>query len=378
MKKRLFSLLLFSAVLLSAINSAAFAAPENSSHAMVLMHADSGQILFSQNADEQMLIASTTKIMTALVVIENCKPEETVDIIPEYTGIEGSSMYLAAGEKYTVEQLLYGLLLTSGNDAAVALACHCGGSVEGFVQMMNEKAQELGLSKTSFQNPNGLDAKGHGSTAEEMAVLTCYAMENPLFAKIVSTKNYTVGDRTFSNHNKLLWNYEGALGVKTGYTMAAGRTLVSCARQNGLKLICVTLNDPNDWRDHCAYFDWGFENYEYKSLLPMGELCTIPVISGEQATVSVGCVSSTETLIKKGAQLAYTMELPKFVYAGVLQGEQAGKIFVTADGQPVGEFSLVYTKSVPLAKGAALSPWERIKRAWFLSNKYGFVFDGRK
>ncbi len=189
-----------------------------------------------------MLIASTTKIMTALVVLENCSPDDQVKILPEYTSVEGSSMYLKAGESYTVRDLLYGMLLVSGNDAATALAYYCGGSIAGFAEMMNAKAREMGLTNSSCKNPHGLDADGHYSSAEDLAEITREAMKNELFAKIVGTKTYTIGEQTYMNHNKLLWNYDGMLGVKTGYTMAAGRSLVSCAERNGLRLICVTLS----------------------------------------------------------------------------------------------------------------------------------------
>ena len=375
MKKVFPIILLLLSLLLTESAVGVSAAPENSGKAMVLMHAQTGQLLFSKNCDEKLLIASTTKIMTALVVIENCSLEEKVDIIPEYTGVEGSSMYLAAGESYTVEQLLYGLMLSSGNDAALALAQHCAGSVESFVAMMNEKAQQLGLLSTGFKNPNGLDAKGHGSTARELALLTAEAMKNPVFTRIVSAKSYTIGERCFKNHNRLLWSCNGVIGVKTGYTRAAGRTLVSCAERHGLKLICVTLNDPDDWRDHSAYYDWAFENYEYKNLIPWGTQYAIPVISGQEDRVYAACPDFAASLIEKGAAIAYTVELPHFVYAGVTKGETAGTIYVMADGKPIGEYKLVYTSSVPQAEDSTLSPWRRFRKAIFLSNNYGYVFD---
>ena len=354
----------------------AFAAPENSAKAVVLVHADTGQVLFSQNADSQMLIASTTKIMTALVVLDHCNPDDKVKILPEYTTVEGSSMYLKAGELYAVRDLLYGMLLASGNDAATALAYYCGGSIDGFAKMMNEKAGELGLCNSSFKNPHGLDADGHYSSAEDLAIITREAMKNELFAKIVSTKTYNVGDKTYINHNKLLWNYEGTLGVKTGYTMAAGRSLVSCAERNGLRFICVTLSDPNDWNDHKSLYDWAFENFEYRNVLPIGVISEIPVISGEKDSVGVVSSSNDRILVNKNARLNIKLELPEFVYAGVKAGECAGRIFVTADDSLICEYPLVYTQDVKLADSAKLSAWERFKRTWFIVNKYGFVFQG--
>ena len=361
---------------MSLVPLSAHAAPDNSASSVILIHADSGQVLYRKNADAQMLIASTTKIMTALVVAENCAPDDKVTIKTEYTNIEGSSMYLKEGEVYTVEDLLYGMMLSSGNDAAVALAFHCGGSIEKFAEMMNDKAAQLGLCGSSFKNPHGLDADGHYSTAEDLALITCAAMKNELFAKIVGTKSHVVKERTLVNHNKLLWNYEGALGVKTGYTRAAGRSLVSCAMRNDMKLICVTLSDPNDWDDHAKLYDWAFGNFEYKSLVPDGQICELPVISGISEHVGIAVAGGVKSIVKKGAVLDYSLELPEFVYAGVKAGECAGRLFLTADGAWAGEYPLIYTQDVPLADGVKLSAWGRLKRAWFLSNKYGFVFSG--
>ena len=180
--------------------------PGTSAEAVVLIEAKSGKVLYEKNADEHMLIASTTKIMTALIVLENCEAGENVEILPEYTAVEGSSMYLKAGETLTVRDLLYGLLLASGNDAAVALACHTAGSISKFAALMNKKAAELGLKNTSFKNPNGLDEDGHYSSAGDLAVIMSAAMENEEFAEIAGTKTAVVGERIFTNHNKLLWD----------------------------------------------------------------------------------------------------------------------------------------------------------------------------
>ena len=167
-------------------------------------------------------------------------------------------MYLKEGEVFTLQELLYGLMLSSGNDAAVALAIYCGGTVEGFAALMNDKARNLGLTGTHFENPNGLDSPGHYSTAKDLGTLAAYAMENPIFYKTVSAKNVKVGDRYLTNHNKLLWRYDGCIGVKTGYTRHAGRILVSAAERGESQLIAVTLADPDDWRDHAALLDYGF------------------------------------------------------------------------------------------------------------------------
>ena len=242
--------------LIFCITPAVAEALEVSATAAVLMDADMGQVLYEKNGDRQMLIASTTKIMTALVVREHAAPDDVITVTPDHMA-EGSSMYLRAGETVRVEELLYGLLLCSGNDAALALT-ECAGGLTPFVALMNEKAAALGMAHTSFANPNGLDADGHYSTARDMAVLAAAAVENPTFRRICSSRSVTIGQRTMENHNRLLRQMEGCVGLKTGYTRAAGRTLVSCAERDGCRLVAVTLQDGNDWADHAALYDYGF------------------------------------------------------------------------------------------------------------------------
>ena len=227
-----------------------------SATAAILMDADSGEILYEKDAGRRMRIASTTKIMTALVALDRARLTDTITVTAAHM-VEGSSMYLKPGETVTVEELLYGLMLCSGNDAALALADCCGG-LEEFVQAMNDKAAALGMQDTSFANPNGLDDEAHYSTARDMAVLAAYAAQNPTFRRICSTRTATVGSRTMTNHNKLLSQLEGCIGMKTGYTKAAGRTLVSCAQRDGCRLVAVTLCDGNDWADHKSLYEMGF------------------------------------------------------------------------------------------------------------------------
>ena len=247
---------LWALCLIFCITPAVAEALEVSATAAVLMDADMGQVLYEKNGDRQMLIASTTKIMTALVVLEHAAPDDVITVTPDHMA-EGSSMYLRAGETVRVEELLYGLLLCSGNDAALALT-ECAGGLTPFVALMNEKAAALGMAHTSFANPNGLDADGHYSTARDMAVLAAAAMENPTFRRICSSRSVTIGQRTMENHNRLLRQMEGCVGLKTGYTQAAGRTLVSCTEREGCRLVAVTLQDGNDWADHAALYDYGF------------------------------------------------------------------------------------------------------------------------
>ncbi|HHU23172.1 MAG TPA: D-alanyl-D-alanine carboxypeptidase [Clostridiales bacterium] len=354
----------------------AAAVPANSASSVILFHPDSETVLYEQNADERSLVASTTKIMTALLVLEHCDLGEKVTVEPEHTLVEGSSMYLKAGEEYTVCDLLHGLMLASGNDAALALACHVGGSVEGFARLMNQKAEELGLQNSSFENPHGLDGKNHYSSARDLAIITAAAMEDETFCKIVSTRSYTVGELTYYNNNKLLRDYEGAIGVKTGYTMKAGRSLVSAAERNGMRLICVTLNDPDDWRDHMALYDWAFNEYTYKNALPYGEFARLPVISGLDDSVGVAPWQVPGILVKNDSEISLAVELPRFVYAEVREGEKAGCVTVSVDGSPAAIVDLRFLDSVDLDETIRLTPWERFKRAWFMANKYGYTYYG--
>lgn len=251
-----------------------------SAQSAILIDQESGRVLYEKNAHTQMRIASITKIMTAILAIESGKLGEKVTISSNAFGTEGSSLYLKQGEKVVLEDLVYGLMLQSGNDAAVAIAEHVGGSLESFVFMMNEKAKEIGMSKTVFSNPHGLDDhEEHYSTSYDMALLTKYAMKDEKYRQIAGTKSYRSKqeaedwDRIFKNKNKLLTQlYKYSTGGKTGYTKRAKRTLVSTATKDDLNLIAVTLNAPSDWNDHMAMFNWGFETFQLHSIVEEGIL----------------------------------------------------------------------------------------------------------
>ena len=368
--KKIFAAFLAALVLSNLAVPAMADEPATSASAAILMHADSGQVLYAQNADSRMLIASTTKIMTAIVVLENCKLDDEVLVGAESVGVEGSSMYLEAGKTYTVEQLLYGMMLASGNDAATALAIHTAGTIEAFAQMMNDKARELHLTGSSFKNPHGLDEDGHYSTARDLACLTAYCMENPDFQKIVSTKSYTVGELTYVNHNKLLSLYEGTLGVKTGYTSSAGRSLVSCAERDGMRLICVTLGDPDDWDDHCNLYDWAFRNYSLNCAVSGQESFTVPLVSGQPESVMVRPEHDLKVFLKKGPLPKITVELPRFAFAPVESGEQAGSIVVTTPDGEAERCALVFAEDVERDDELKLTPYERFLRVWTLAGKH--------
>lgn len=327
----------------------------------VLMDGRTGRILYDKGADERSLIASTTKIMTALIICEQCNVLDRMRVPKEAVGIEGSSMYLREGEVLTLQELLYGLMLSSGNDAAVALAIYCGGTVEGFAQLMNDKARQLGMKDTHFENPNGLDSPGHYSTARDLAVLASYAMENPIFSKTVSAKTVTIGNRSLRNHNKLLWQVEGADGVKTGYTKAAGRILVSSAVRNGRRLICVTINAPNDWNDHALLLNDGFSRYTMKTLISAGDpVGRVSLMGGEEDYVDLLSAEEFKYPMADGERLSLLLSGPGFAFAPVAEGERAGYAHVMLDGKAVGKIEAFYSKTVERQKEPERSFWHRL------------------
>ena len=327
----------------------------------ILMDGRTGRILYDKGADERSLIASTTKIMTALIVCEQCNVLDRMRIPKEAVGIEGSSMYLQEGEVLTLQELLYGLMLSSGNDAAVALAIYCGGTVEGFAQLMNDKARQLGMKDTHFENPNGLDSPGHYSTARDLAVLASYAMENPIFVKTVSAKTVTIGNRSLRNHNKLLWQVEGADGVKTGFTKAAGRILVSSAVRNGRRLICVTINAPDDWKDHADLLNHGFSRYSMQRIVETGDVVgRISVLGGEADCVDVLAGEDFSYPLANDERYSLLLSGPGFAFAPLAEGEQAGYAHVLVDGKAVGKVKVFYSKTIERQKEPERSFWQRI------------------
>ncbi len=332
------------------------AAPAISAKSAVVIDADTGRILYEQDAHTRRGMASTTKIMTALVALENASTDTVVAVDPRACGVEGSSVYLFAGEQITMETLLYALMLQSANDAAEAIAYAVAGSIDGFAAMMNRKADALGLTATHFENPHGLDGETHYTTAYELALIAAHAMENEVFAEIVSTVKKTVplhngeASRLLVNHNRLLREYDDIIGVKTGYTKKCGRTLVSAAEQNGIRLICVTLNDGNDWADHRSLLDFGFSLYEEVTLSDTVSY-EVPVCGGTSASVCVRTRECPAALLPQGGgEITSVTEMPRFLYAGVREGDVVGRIVFYADGARVGEALLYAEGSVPIAR----------------------------
>lgn len=327
----------------------------------ILVDAQTGRILFEKNADQRTLIASTTKIMTALIVCEQCNVLDRVKICKESVGIEGSSIYLREGETLTIQELLYGLMLHSGNDAAVALAIYCGGTVEGFVQLMNDKAHRLGLSQTHFDNPHGLDSPTHYSTARDMAALAAYAINNPIFKQTVATKNVTIANRQLRNHNKLLWRVEGADGIKTGFTKAAGRILVSSATRYGRRLIAVTMNAPDDWNDHSNLYSKGFKDFSLQKIVSKNSAVgTIEIAGGESGHVQLLAVDDYYYALKEDETVTLMTCGFGFEYAPVVMGQNAGFVYVCVDGKPVAKLPVVFGKTVEQISENKTSWWVKI------------------
>lgn len=346
--KPVISVFLSAALLLAQVPAGA--ATDISAASAVVMDAESGRVIYQKDPHQRRLIASTTKLLTALVALEWGRDlQEVVTIDPAWAGVEGSSIYLRAGEEITLEALLYGMLLRSGNDAAVAVAGFCAGSVEAFVARMNQKAEQLGMKDSHFSNPNGLNAEDHYSTAYDMALLGRACLANETLAKMMATRSVTFGARVFTNHNKLLWQYEGCVGMKTGYTEKAGRTLISAARRDGLTLICVTLNDPNDWSDHTALLDEGFRGFQAQCAAAAGEsVCRVPA-QGSLLPFCPVTVEEDVTLCLSGDERVERQIIlaQNCLQAPVQAGAPVGEVVFSAGGQELARAVLVTALEIP-------------------------------
>ncbi len=340
-------------------------APSLSAKSAVLLDAAEGQVLYQKNAFVKLPMASTTKIMTAIVAIESMPLSTEIEVSPDATGIEGSSIYLYPKEKLTMESLLYALLLESANDAATAIAIAISGNVNDFAKKMNEKAQELGLIGTHFENPHGLDSEEHYTTAYDLAKLAAYALSNDIFLTICSTykKNIPLngdeGVRVLVNHNKMLHMYEGAVGVKTGFTKKSGRCLVSAAKRDGLMLVAVTLNAPDDWNDHKAMLDFGFGGYERLTVKNAGEYkVSLPVVGGTSASLKAENLTALAKTLNRGhGEITYRIEAPRFLYAPIKKGDKIGKIICLCDGQTIASSDLVAAENISYSKPRGFFAW---------------------
>ena len=342
-------LLCFFLVLIFAICPVPISALSLSAGSAVLIDAVSGEVLYSKNPDKRLSMASTTKIMTALLLCEYGDLQREITVTPEMVYVEGTSMGLKVGMKVRLEDILYGMLLASGNDAANAAAVAVGGGIENFVSMMNDKAREIGLINTHFNTPSGLDGDSHYTTAYELALLTRYALNNDDFYKACSTKSKTIeldGVKiTLANHNRLLSSYNGAIGVKTGFTKKSGRCLVSAAERNNARIIAVTLNDKNDWQDHKAMLDYGFSCVSDTPFLFKETEYEIPVLAGEKNRVKA---FSKEVAFRtvKGKKIIKNEYVYPFVFAPVKDGEVVGYVEYKCDGSTVYKETLFVKEAV--------------------------------
>jgi len=326
--------------------------PEVSARACVLIEEKTGKILFEKNSAEKLPMASTTKIMTTLLCIESGGLDDEFVVDSSAIKVEGSSMGLVEGDVVTKRSLCYGMLLPSGNDAANAAAVKIGGSIEEFAEMMNERAEQIGMTRTCFVTPSGLEGEGHGSSAYDMALLAREALKNPVFAEICSETEAKVRfgnppyDRWLKNTNKLLTMYDGVKGVKTGFTDEAGRCLVSACERDGVSLVCVTLNDKNDWEDHSRMYDYGFSNVT-SAELSSDEIYPLTIVGGTEETIPVKAQGSI-TIGDDGKlmnKISSEIIMPPFVYTNIKLDDKVGEMRWYYDGRYIGSLDITAMKN---------------------------------
>ncbi len=330
-------------------------AVSTSAKAAVVINGDNGEVIYSSNESTRLPMASTTKIMTGLLLCEYGNFEKEITVTAEMLKVEGSSMGLLAGDRVTLNDLLYGLMLASGNDAANVIAYVLGGGINGFVDMMNQKASELGLEDTHFATPSGLDADDHYTTALELAKIAQYAMQNEAFAKAVACEKAVLNygnppyRRSLSNHNKMLNLFDGAVGVKTGFTKKSGRCLVSAAKRDGKYVIAVTLNDPNDWQDHKSLLEYGLNSIKQTNYSSKYSSINIPVINGEKSEIAAFIepitINSLET-----ENITDEVYLPEFVYAPIKQNDVLGKVIYKQNGKVLVEKQILADSDINILK----------------------------
>ena len=324
-----------------------------SAYSAILMVADTKEILYQKNAYDKRSMASTTKIMTSLLALESGQRTRKVKVTSEMITVEGTSMGLKENDTVTIENLVYGMLLQSGNDAANVTASVLSDETD-FITKMNNKARQLGMNNTNFVTPSGLDSEEHYSCAYDMALLAVAALKNPEFRHICSKTQATVSygnppyPRTLSNHNRLLYECDGCIGVKTGFTKKSGRCLVSAAERNGCRLVAVTLNAPDDWSDHKKLYDYGFSQITSEALGSEFSDKTIAVVGGNKKSVSVGFQNAPSLAVKKREKIESRIYIKHFEYAPLKKGEVVGFVRYNYDGTVIEEVPLVTTESVAI------------------------------
>ena len=337
-----------------------------SAQSAVLMCVENGEILFESNADKRLSMASTTKIMTSLLALEAGTPEKEIVVTEKMVSVEGTSMGLQAGDSVSLRELVYGMLLQSGNDAANTVAYVIGGSPEGFAAMMNVRADKIGMKNTNFVTASGLDDEEHYSTARDMALLAAECLKNPEFTAICSKKTakLTYGNppyaRTLTNHNRLLWSYPDSIGVKTGFTKKSGRCLVSAAKRGGVTLVAVTLNAPDDWADHKQMLDYGFTVCKSGLLTCDLSQTLLPVCGGKKASVKLRLSYESEGI----ADAQCVLLLKPFEYAPLNEGDIIGNAVFVSGGKIVAEIPVEAAESVE----AYVVPVEKQEKKGFFEN----------
>ena len=343
----------------------AFAEKENGSY--ILIEGKTRQVIKKENENLPLPIASTTKIMTAITAIENADLEDIFAVSEKAQNQEGSSIYLRCGEKISVKDLLYGLMLNSGNDAAMVLAEGVSGSVDAFANLMNEKAKKIGCKNTNFKNPSGLNEEGHFSSAYDLALIMAYAMENERFREIVGTKRYNIDNGEsityLKNHNKLLWQYEYCTGGKTGYTKLSGRCLVTTAERDGVRLIAVTLNNPDDWNTHKELFEYGFGEIKNTEIIKKDGILATKVINGTKVNLIAGDDVSIPIVSGKRAKITGKIHL-KERYSEIKIGDFLG-------------YADIYLGEYPIAR-ISVKSGQKVKRMPFMFIKRFIFKDSKK
>lgn len=364
MKKLVFALILSLVVFSLPVHG------EVSAQSAILIDARNGYCLYEKNADQKQSMASTTKIMTALITLEAAAVhDETVTITKEMISVEGSSMGLMEGYQLKLSDLAVGMLLASGNDAANAAAITLGGSLEGFSDIMNQKAAQIGMKDTHFVTPSGLDDDNHYTTARDMSILAMNAMQNPQFAKIAGSSTMKVQflspsfTACFENHNKLLRLYDDCTGIKTGFTKKSGRCLVSSAEKNGVPLIVVTLDDPNDWNDHIALLNQGFSQFTTQNTGSFD--MKAKTVGGEKDEISVTC-PGIDACLCGNEKVTYEIYMEPFIYAPVKSGDTVGKIVYKLSDSVISQCDIKAAEDCNLLSIEQDKPniWEIIKD-WF-------------
>ncbi len=349
------ALIIFMGIFLITVNTAGAAAEKVSADSSLLLDSSSGRVLYAKNEEVRRPMASTTKIMTAIVALEEGNLGDIVTVSSRAAVVEGSSIWLEEGEKKTLEELVYGLLLCSGNDAAVAIAEHISGSVEKFALLMTSRCRELGAYNTRFRNPHGLDEDGHYTTAYDLALITRHALTIPKFKEIIGTKEKAISwpghewNRLLRNQNRLLELYPGGDGVKTGWTTPAGRCFVGSATRSGRQLIAVVLNAPNMWEDAMLLLDYGFNNYDFVKLFEKNTyLKKVPVVRGSKDMVKVMALDAYVLPLKdeEKAKVSYSFDIKSPIKAPVAKDTVLGSLSIYVDKELVGNMPLVAAEEI--------------------------------